>query len=79
MLWGCTNIRLMRKNLTAMYGKKITFPHDREAISDGSGCRQLPQMPVNVHECSYMPPHARMSPYMPLKKPPESRFVYCYK
>jgi len=50
-----------------MYGKKITFPHDREAISDGSGCRQLPQMPVNVHVCSYMTWHAHMSPYMPLK------------
>jgi len=67
MLWGRENIGLMRKKLTVIFGKKITFPHDREAISDGSGYHQLPQMPVNVHVCSYMPLHARMSPYMPLK------------
>jgi len=66
MLWGRANIGLMRKNLTAMFGLKITFPHDRGAISDSSGCRQWPRMAVNVRVCSYMPPHVRMSPYMPL-------------
>jgi len=79
MLWGRANIGLMHKNLTIMYGKKITFPHNREAISDGSGCRQLPKMPMNVHVCSYMPPHARMSPYMPLKSLQRGVLAYSYK
>jgi len=62
-----------------MYGKKITFPHDRVTISDGSGCRQLPQMPVNVHLCSYMPLHARKSSYIPLKSLQRVILAYSYK